>query len=151
MSSKNSNKINVPEARAAMDKFKMEAASEVGVNLKDGYNGDLSSREAGSVGVPIAFDCLFFLIIFAEIILCFAKEGLFCLKAAGVWLAAPLVIVPLVAVNTAGYRSFLTPYVFLVMFGADDEPVKHKLAKNRFNTFISSKYCFDSLLGQYLL
>ena len=45
MSSKNSNKINVPEARAAMDKFKMEAASEVGVNLKDGYNGDLSSRE----------------------------------------------------------------------------------------------------------
>ena len=50
MSSKNSNKINVPEARAAMDKFKMEAAAEVGVNQKDGYNGDLSSREAGSVG-----------------------------------------------------------------------------------------------------
>ena len=50
MSSKNSNKINVPEARAAMDKFQMEAASEVGVNLKQGYNGDLSSREAGSVG-----------------------------------------------------------------------------------------------------
>ena len=50
MSSKNSNKINVPEARAAMDKFKMEAAAEVGVNLKQGYNGDLSSREAGSVG-----------------------------------------------------------------------------------------------------
>ena len=50
MSSKNSNKLNVPEARAAMDKFKMEAASEVGVNLKEGYNGDLSSREAGSVG-----------------------------------------------------------------------------------------------------
>ena len=49
MSSKNSNKINVPEARAAMDKFKMEAAAEVGVNLKQGYNGDLSSREAGSV------------------------------------------------------------------------------------------------------
>ena len=43
-------KINVPEARAAMDKFKMEAAAEVGVNLKEGYNGDLSSREAGSVG-----------------------------------------------------------------------------------------------------
>ena len=40
MSSKNSNKINVPEARAAMDKFKMEAAAEVGVNLKEGYNGD---------------------------------------------------------------------------------------------------------------
>ena len=50
MSSKNSNKINVPEARAAMDKFKMEAAAEVGVNLKEGHNGDLSSREAGSVG-----------------------------------------------------------------------------------------------------
>ena len=50
MSSKNSNKINVPEARAAMDKFKMEAAAEVGVNLKEGSNGDLSSREAGSVG-----------------------------------------------------------------------------------------------------
>ena len=50
MSSKNTNKINVPEARAAMDKFKMEAASEVGVNLKQGYNGDLTSREAGSVG-----------------------------------------------------------------------------------------------------
>ena len=50
MSSKNSNKINVPEARAAMDKFKMEDAAEVGVNLKEGYNGDLSSREAGSVG-----------------------------------------------------------------------------------------------------
>ena len=50
MSSKNSNRINVPEARAAMDKFKMAAASEVGVNLKQGYNGDLTSREAGSVG-----------------------------------------------------------------------------------------------------
>ena len=50
MSSKNNNKLNVPEARAAMDKFKMEAASEVGVNLKEGYNGDLTSREAGSVG-----------------------------------------------------------------------------------------------------
>lgn len=50
MSSKNSNRLNVPEARAAMDKFKMEAANEVGVNLKEGYNGDLTSREAGSVG-----------------------------------------------------------------------------------------------------
>ena len=50
MSAKNTNKLNVPEARAAMDKFKMEAASEVGVNLKNGYNGDLTSREAGSVG-----------------------------------------------------------------------------------------------------
>ena len=47
---KNTNQINVPEAREAMDKFKMEAASEVGVNLKQGYNGDLTSREAGSVG-----------------------------------------------------------------------------------------------------
>ena len=50
MSSKNSNKLNIPQARAARDKFKMEAASEVGVNLKDGYNGDLTSRQAGSVG-----------------------------------------------------------------------------------------------------
>ena len=50
MSAKNTNKLNVPEARAAMDKFKMEAANEVGVNLKNGYNGDLTSREAGSVG-----------------------------------------------------------------------------------------------------
>lgn len=50
MSSKNTNKLNIPEAKAAMDKFKMEAASEVGVNLKQGYNGDLTSREAGSVG-----------------------------------------------------------------------------------------------------
>lgn len=50
MSSKNTNKLNIPEAKAAMDKFKMEAASEVGVNLKQGYNGDLTAREAGSVG-----------------------------------------------------------------------------------------------------
>ena len=47
---KSSNKINVPEARAAMDRFKMEAANEVGVDLKEGYNGHLTSREAGSVG-----------------------------------------------------------------------------------------------------
>ena len=44
------NKVTVPEARAALDKFKMEAASEVGVNLKQGYNGDLTSKQAGSVG-----------------------------------------------------------------------------------------------------
>ena len=50
MSAKNTNKLNVPEARAAMDKFKMEAANEVGVDLKNGYTGDLTSREAGSVG-----------------------------------------------------------------------------------------------------
>ena len=51
MSSKNNNRnqIMVPQAREAMNKFKMEAANEVGVNLKQGYNGDLSSREAGSV------------------------------------------------------------------------------------------------------
>ena len=49
MTSKN-NSINIPEAREAMDKFKMEAAQEVGVNLKKGYNGDLTSRKAGSVG-----------------------------------------------------------------------------------------------------
>lgn len=44
------NKTSVPEAKSAMDKFKMEVASELGVNLKDGYNGDLTSREAGSIG-----------------------------------------------------------------------------------------------------
>ena len=45
-----SNKALVPEAKEALEKFKMEAASEVGVNLKQGYNGDLTSRQAGSVG-----------------------------------------------------------------------------------------------------
>ena len=46
----NSNKKLVPEAKEALDKFKMEAANEVGVNLKQGYNGDLTSKQAGSVG-----------------------------------------------------------------------------------------------------
>ena len=45
-----SNNIMNPNAREAMDKFKMEAANEVGVNLKQGYNGDLTSRQAGSIG-----------------------------------------------------------------------------------------------------
>lgn len=45
-----SNNSVVPEAREALDRFKMEAASEVGVNLKQGYNGDLTARQAGSVG-----------------------------------------------------------------------------------------------------
>ena len=45
-----SNRINVPEAKQGMEQFKMQAANEVGVNLKQGYNGDLTSREAGSVG-----------------------------------------------------------------------------------------------------
>ena len=49
-SSNNTNKTNVPEAKEAMNRFKMEAANEVGVNLKQGYNGDLTSREAGYVG-----------------------------------------------------------------------------------------------------
>ena len=44
------NKNVVPEARAALERFKMEAAAEVGVNLKQGYNGDLTSKQAGSVG-----------------------------------------------------------------------------------------------------
>lgn len=48
--SKRSNKLVVPEAREAMEKFKMEAANEMGVSLKDGYNGDLTSRQAGSIG-----------------------------------------------------------------------------------------------------
>ncbi len=47
---KSNNNIMVPQAKEAMERFKMEAASEVGVNLKQGYNGDLTSREAGSVG-----------------------------------------------------------------------------------------------------
>ena len=45
-----SNKTLVPEAKAALDQFKMEAANEVGVNLKQGYNGELTSRQAGSIG-----------------------------------------------------------------------------------------------------
>ena len=48
--SSRSSKIMVPEARAAMDKFKMEAANEVGVTLQKGYNGSLTSKEAGSIG-----------------------------------------------------------------------------------------------------
>ncbi|MBQ2705008.1 MAG: alpha/beta-type small acid-soluble spore protein [Clostridia bacterium] len=44
------NKNVVPEAREALNRFKMEAASEVGVNLKQGYNGDLTSKQAGSIG-----------------------------------------------------------------------------------------------------
>ena len=47
---KSSNSIMNPNARDAMDRFKMEAASQVGVNLKQGYNGDLTSKQAGSVG-----------------------------------------------------------------------------------------------------
>jgi len=50
MSSNNSNHLVNPQAREAMDRFKMEAASEVGVNLKNGYNGELTSRQAGSIG-----------------------------------------------------------------------------------------------------
>ena len=45
-----SNKKLVPEAKEALNKFKMEAASEVGVNLKQGYNGDITAKQAGSVG-----------------------------------------------------------------------------------------------------
>ena len=50
MSNKSSNTTNVPEAREAMDKFKMEVANELGVPLKNGYNGDLTSKQNGSVG-----------------------------------------------------------------------------------------------------
>ena len=46
----NSNKTLVPEAKEALNQFKMEAANEVGVNLKQGYNGNLTSKEAGSIG-----------------------------------------------------------------------------------------------------
>lgn len=50
MAKSNGNNIMNPNAREAMNRFKMEAANEVGVNLKQGYNGDLTSRQAGSVG-----------------------------------------------------------------------------------------------------
>ena len=50
MANKSSNTLVVPNARDAMDKFKMEAANEVGVTLKNGYNGDITARQAGSVG-----------------------------------------------------------------------------------------------------
>ena len=50
MSNSNNNQLNIPQAREAMDRFKMQAAQEVGINLQQGYNGHLTSREAGSVG-----------------------------------------------------------------------------------------------------
>lgn len=50
MANNNNNRVLVPQAKEGLNRFKMEAASEVGVNLKEGYNGDLTSREAGSVG-----------------------------------------------------------------------------------------------------
>ena len=50
MATSNSNNLVNPNAREAMNRFKMEAAAEMGVNLKQGYNGDISAREAGSVG-----------------------------------------------------------------------------------------------------
>ena len=45
-----SNRVEVPEAKAALERFKTEVASELGVNLKEGYNGDLTSKESGSIG-----------------------------------------------------------------------------------------------------
>ena len=50
MANSKSNRVEVPEAKEAMDRFKTEVASELGVNLKEGYNGDLTSKEAGSIG-----------------------------------------------------------------------------------------------------
>ena len=50
MTNHQSSRMEVPQAKEAMDRFKMEVANELGVNLKNGYNGDLTSREAGSVG-----------------------------------------------------------------------------------------------------
>ena len=50
MSKSSSNRVNVPEAKSAMNKFKMEVANELGVPLQDGYNGNLTSKENGSVG-----------------------------------------------------------------------------------------------------
>ena len=50
MANSKSNRVEVPAAKAALDRFKTEVASELGVNLKEGYNGDLTSREAGYIG-----------------------------------------------------------------------------------------------------
>ena len=50
MANTNSSRKLVPEAMSALDKFKYEVASEVGVNLKDGYNGDISAKDAGKIG-----------------------------------------------------------------------------------------------------
>ena len=50
MANNSSSKMEVPQAKEAMNRFKMEVANEIGVNLKDGYNGDLTSRETGSIG-----------------------------------------------------------------------------------------------------
>ncbi len=50
MTNNNSSKMEVPQAKDAMNRFKMEVANEIGVSLKEGYNGDLTSREAGSIG-----------------------------------------------------------------------------------------------------
>ena len=50
MTNNSSSTMEVPQAKEALDRFKMEVANELGVNLKNGYNGDLTSREAGSVG-----------------------------------------------------------------------------------------------------
>ena len=50
MASNKTNRTEVPEAKAALDRLKTEVASELGVNLKEGYNGDLTSKEAGSIG-----------------------------------------------------------------------------------------------------
>ena len=50
MANSSSNRKVVPEAMEALDKFKYEVASEVGVNLKDGYNGDIAARDAGKIG-----------------------------------------------------------------------------------------------------
>ena len=50
MANSNSNRTLVPEAKESLNKFKYEVASEVGVNLKDGYNGDISAKDAGKIG-----------------------------------------------------------------------------------------------------
>lgn len=50
MANRSSNRAAIPEAKSALDRFKYEVASEIGVPLKDGYNGDLTSRQNGSVG-----------------------------------------------------------------------------------------------------
>ena len=56
--SNNNNQLNIPQAREAMNQFKMQAAQEVGVNLQQGYNGHLTSREAGSVCGQMVNKCV---------------------------------------------------------------------------------------------
>ena len=62
MTNNNSSRMEVPQAKEAMDKFKMEVANELGVPLKNGYNGDLTSKQNGSVGGEMVRQMIIFLL-----------------------------------------------------------------------------------------